>query len=136
MSVINDIQFSFCKSNKSDKSDLFTPNHQKYDCVISYCGVTEDFVYQCCGTEPTLNDVIECLLMDMSCYESSEDLADFLYGYGFVNDCVEDMRKGIKAYEGCKENAKKMHNLFFGTELQSLYEELDNIFPITPLGIE
>ena len=69
-------------------------------------------------------DVMYSVLSDMGCYESSRDIEDFLYSFGYDdgND-LKLYKQGMKAFEGCKKAAEKLHELFNDDELEKLQNE-------------
>jgi hypothetical protein len=67
-------------------------------------------------------DVMYSILSDMGCYESSRDMQDFIYSFGYDND-LELYEKGVKAFEGCKRTSIILHELFNNDELEQLQNE-------------
>ena len=88
-----------------EKADVgirkFTPNHRVWDVSLYMDG---ELVYrtdfQSCD-EPKGGDVWQCIAQDAMAYVENPDLADFLEGFGFL-DNADTIREGIAAYEGCK----------------------------------
>ena len=79
----------------------FTPNHKVWDVSLYMDGeLVYRTNYQSCN-EPKGGDVWLCIAHDaMACVENP-DLADFLEGFGYLNN-ADTIREGIAAYEGCK----------------------------------
>lgn len=58
-----------------------------------------------------LKSALDCFFSDASCYENATDLADFLCEFGY-GDSAESLRKGIKAFEGCKRHYQSVVRVF------------------------
>lgn len=110
----------------------FTPskNHcRKYYIKLSYKGNDYRFTYHdsvhAWKNNIPLNkkDVMYCILSDMGCYESSRDMQDFLYSFGYDNIDLKTYKEGMKAFEGCKKTSEKLHELFNDFELEQLQNE-------------
>lgn len=60
--------------------------------------------------EPPLRSVLQSLLCNESCYQSSQDLEDFCEQFGYA-DSAAKLREGRKAYEACKKTAEALLSL-------------------------
>lgn len=98
----------------------------KYNMELSFNGESYEFTYtdsvmayrNC--EEPDFKNVMKCLLLDKSAYDSCEDIDDFQgqFGYEKVSEC-------LKAYNGCKETSEALDRVFTEEELEKLDEELE-----------
>jgi len=72
-------------------------------------------------TEADVNahEVLEAMASDASAYENAEDVADFVFEFGYAVN-ASALREGMAAYRGCEESKSKLQ-LLFGLEG---YEEL------------
>ena len=69
-------------------------------------------------------DVMYCILSDTGCYESSRDMDDFLYSFGYDDgNNLKLYKQGMKAFRACKETSEKLHELFNNDELEKLQNE-------------
>lgn len=68
-------------------------------------------------------DVMYSILSDMGCYESSRDMEDFIYSFGYDNNDLATYKEGMKAFKGCKKTSEKLHELFNKDELEQLQNE-------------
>ncbi len=102
----------------------------KYYLKLSYKGNEYKFTFHDSvdayknNTPLNKKDVMYCILSDMGCYESSRDMKDFLYSFGYDdgND-LKLYKEGMKAFEACKEASEKLHELFNNDELEQLQNE-------------
>lgn len=101
----------------------FSTHHMRFDGKLSCGGKDYYFPYQCnpAYTTPTVEDIMEALLSDISSYECSRDIDDFYKEFGF-----EKVSDAIKAYESCKETSEALHRMFSEQELNELYELSSN----------
>ena len=122
--ILDKIDFGYDVSTNQDK--CWTRYHRCYECDISRLGVYWTGIEYQCNIEsvPTKEYVLESLLCDMDAYESSVDLADFLFEFGYCGN-IENLRKGIKAYDACKRTTNMMHAMFSNEELEELREILE-----------
>ena len=115
---------------------VVSPFHEKtyycrrYSIRLSYKGNDYRFTYHdsvdAYKNNNPLNkkDVMYCVLSDMGCYESSRDMEDFLYSFGYDNgNDLKLYKQGMKAFEGCKKTSEKLHELFNDYELEQLQNE-------------
>ena len=101
-------------------------NCQKYKVELNYNGKTYTTHYTDSvmayrnGEDINFKNVMECLLLDKSAYDSCTDIDDFQneFGYEKVSEC-------LKAYKGCKETSEGLERLFTEEELEELREELE-----------
>ena len=99
---------------------------QKYEVELSYKGnsyitdYTDSIMAYRNGEEINFRNVMECLLLDKSAYDSCTDIDDFQreFGYEKVSEC-------LKAYNGCKETSEALDRMFTEEELEQLREELE-----------
>ena len=102
-------------------------NRQKYEVELNYNGktyttyYTDSVVAYRNGKNIDFKQVMECLLLDKSAYDSCTDIDDFQaeFGYEKVSEC-------LKAYNGCKETSEGLERLFTEEELNQLQKEVDN----------
>ena len=71
-------------------------------------------------------DVMYSVLSDMGCYESSRDMEDFIYSFGYDNQDLATYKQGMKAYKACKKTSEKLHAIFTDNELEQLQEEFQD----------
>lgn len=108
-----------CKKEYLRKSDMTTGN--AYKVKLSYKGKRCEFVfYDNYRNESDKNDFLYSLLMDADAYNNSRDMADFADEF-----CYDDIRKCMKAYNGCKAQAEKVKRLFTEEEVAEIYAELE-----------
>ena len=127
------------KINVLNSKVVVSPFHEKtyycrkYYIRLSYKGNDYKFTYHdsvhACENNTPLNkkDVMYCVLSDMGCYESSRDMEDFIYSFGYDNgNNLKLYKEGIKAFEGCKKTSEKLHAIFTDNELEQLQEEFQD----------
>lgn len=127
---------------------VVSPFHEKthycrrYSIRLSYKGNDYRFTFHDSvnawqnNTPLNKKDVMYCVLSDMGCYESSKDMDDFLYSFGYDNSKADNLYKGydngndlklykqgIKTFEACKKTSEKLHELFNNDELEQLQNE-------------
>lgn len=110
MNILKNIEFNYIYEGL--KTEKMWGEHNAYTVEISYNGVTEKFKWhQGLGIkeDPTLEDVMECLIMDL--FFENEEI------YSMYDE--EKARKVIKESE--KQN-NKMNNLFSENELTEIYD--------------
>jgi len=104
---------------------MFTPRHTKFDCTLKIDGKDEglNFPYQCnmSNSEPDTLSILECLVLDAQAFESSRDLADFLYEFGY-NENAEGIRKGTEAYAAYKKTSEFFSEMLSEKQKDDLYE--------------
>lgn len=118
--IINKIKFSYKEADV--QANLFTPSHTLFKCKIKVDGLQYSFDFQC-NTDhemPNLLTCLNCLLLDMDCYEVTDGLLDFCTEFGYDED-----KKGLKAYKSCKKRSKSLHRLFSDDEINEIREELE-----------
>ena len=101
-------------------------NRQKYEVELNYKGnsyityYTDSVMAYRNGEDINFKQVMECLLLDKSAYDSCTDIDDFQnqFGYEKVSAC-------LKAYNGCKETSEALDRMFTEEELEQLSEELE-----------
>ena len=72
---------------------------------------------------PSLQDILYCVQSD--CATGEDDLAEFLFDYGYV-DTIAGLRRGLIAFEAIKRMRQQMQELL-GEEYDLFLEaELDN----------
>ena len=68
-------------------------------------------------------DVMYSVLSDMGCYESSRDMEDSVYSFGYDNNNdLELYEEGVKACKGCQRTSIILHELFNNDELKQLQD--------------
>ena len=73
------------------------------------------------GEEINFKDFMYCILSDMSCFETCEDIDDFQANFGY-----EKASELLKAYNGCKETSEALHRIFTDEELEELQKEFED----------
>lgn len=117
-------KITFTYEESENQNELFTPYHTKFDCMIKYNGKQFSFPYQCniAHSKPNIKDCMDCLLLDASSYEQSQDILDFANEFGY--DMYEDKAKVRKIYNACKKTYNRLNTIFTDVELNELYEEI------------
>lgn len=72
--------------------------------------------------EPTLEDVMPCLVSDYFAAENARNFEDFANDFGYDTDS----RKAEKIYKQCLKEAEKMKKLF-GNDLDSIIEKYQDM---------
>ena len=123
------------KINVLNSKVVVSPFHEKtyycrkYYIRLSYKGNDYRFTYHdsvnAYKNNIPLNkkDVMYCILSDMGCYESSRDMEDFIYSFGYDNIDLKTYKEGMKAFKGCKKTSEKLHAIFTDYELEQLQNE-------------
>lgn len=112
MNILKNIKFNY--TYEGLKTEEGWGEHNAYTVEITNNGITEEFKWhQGLGIkeEPTLEDVMECLIMDIH-YSDDEEIYS-------MYDNEKQARKVIKELE--KQN-KKMNNLFSENEQTEIYD--------------
>lgn len=117
--ILNEIKVNYKKS--INQEDTFTPSHTRFDVKITYNNKYMTTQYQCntAYKNAMKKDILYCVLSDSNAYEYAQDIDDFQQEFGY-----EKASELLKAFNGCKEANKKIHELFNGKELK----ELETIF--------
>lgn len=106
----------------TNQCGLFSSNHRKYKVTIKHNGKQYTTDYQCpIQSEVEKKDVIDCLLLDASCFENSADIFDFINELGYD---VEDLYKVRKMYHACEKTSKAIHRLFSDEEIELISKEV------------
>ena len=100
-------------------------NCMKYEIELNYNGnsyithFTDSVMAYRNNEALDFKQVMDCLLLDKSAYDSCRDIDDFQneFGYEKVSEC-------LKAYNGCKETSEGLERLFTEEELEQLQEEV------------
>lgn len=101
----------------------------KYYVKLSYKGNDYRFTFHDSvhawqnNTPLNKKDVMYCVLSDMGCYESSRDIEDFIYSFGYDEQDLKTYKEGMKAFKSCKKTSEKLHELFNDFELEQLQNE-------------
>ena len=121
MMILDKIKFSY-EEAENPKSKKFTPNHTIFSCKIGYNKKSYSFEYQCNAKYemPTIERVMNCLMVDMESYDNSIDVADFANCFGYDNDLDEARR----IYSACEKESKALHRIFTDTELTEINDDL------------
>ena len=64
-------------------------------------------------------NILYCLLSDANAYEETKNFYDFVCMFGY-NENANKLEEGKKAFEGCKENYKKLNKLLKKEEQEKL----------------
>ena len=70
-----------------------------------------------------LNDYIQCLRIDSSCYEETKNLNDFITSFYGDIESLEDYKQKEKAYNACKKAHNALKRLFNSEELELIYNQ-------------
>lgn len=121
--MLNKIKFTYEVSN--NQTDLFTRSHKKYKCVIKYNNKQYTFDYQCNAKyTPTLEDCVDCLLLDCFSYDDANDLYGFANDLGYELSDSDDIKKVKRIYNACKKTSVAIHRIFTDNELDELQKTL------------
>jgi hypothetical protein len=71
--------------------------------------------------ELNYDNVLYCLILDARAYSETEDILDFCFQFGYM----QDKKRCREAYKGCEENYYKLNSLFTEKELEELEKELE-----------
>ena len=102
--TLSRFRVEFCRSE--NQADKFTPNHTRFDVKLY---LDSELFYQ---TDYQCNEdfspfsgtnVLKNVADDAMSYVNCSDLADFLDEFGYAEGGKDEIRKGIKAFAGCKE---------------------------------
>lgn len=127
--ILDYINISYVVSKS--KTDLFTPQHTKFDCLISYKDNEYAFTYQCNlnYTKPDKLSLLACLFSDSRCYEDcketdddTDNMQNFAREFGYDTDNLKGL---FKAYNGCKDTYNALKKMFTDEERQLIYEYLE-----------
>lgn len=119
MMILDKINFTY-EEAVNPKSARFTPSHTIFDCKIVYNKKSYKFEYQCNAEfeVPTLERVIECLILDAESYDNSIDIADFANSFGYELD------EARRIYKACEKTSKAIHRIFTDTEITEINDDL------------
>lgn len=127
--ILYDINMSWVVSKS--KTDLLTPQHTKFDCLISYKDNEYAFTYQCNinYTKPDKLSLLSCLFSDSRCYEycketddDTDNMQNFAREFGYDTDNLKGL---FKAYKDCKDTYNALKKMFTDEERQLIYEYLE-----------
>lgn len=94
----------------------------QYTVTISRGEVSQEFHYfkgQALNDEPTLDEVLECLVSDWQTLEGSSDFADWADNMGLNSDSIKDR----KIYDEVVNQSARLLTLITETDAQELYEK-------------
>lgn len=77
-----------------------------------------------CGSackEPTLLELVYCLISDADCYESTPKLEDFLEELDYLNSS-RSVLAGIKAYKACKKTYQRLSKLSWYSKARDIVQ--------------
>lgn len=119
MMILDKIDLDY-KEAVNPKSKKFTPNHTIFDCVITYNKKSFKFEYQCNVEyeKPTIERVMECLILDMDICDEYSDIKDFAKDFGYE---FEDAKR---IYKICGKTSKAIHRMFTDTEITEINDDL------------
>lgn len=117
--ILNEIKVEWKES--LDQENKITSYHTRFDVKITHNKKYMLTTYQCNASykNDMKKDILYCILMDASAYEYDSNIDDFQREFGY-----EKASELLKAFNGCKEAYKKIHELFNKEEL----EQLNDIF--------
>ena len=123
------IEILFRESLNQD--DLLTNEHKRYDCLLIYNKHNFDFEYQCNPkyNKPTKEDLLGCLFVDSTCYESSkisdddiENMQEFALNFGYD---MNNLKELSKVYKGCKNTYNNLNKIFTKEDQELLKNYLE-----------
>lgn len=119
MMILDKINFIY-EEAVNPKSARFTPKHTIFDCKIVYNKKSYKFEYQCnAGYEkPTIERVMECLMLDMDICDEYSDIKDF------AKDFEYEFEDAKRIYKGCEKTSKAIHRIFTDTEIAEINDDL------------
>ena len=121
--IINNIKFSFSRSS-NQTAHMFSEGHIKYNCVMTYNGVTLRQTYQCnpsvhkTDSENMRKDFLWSVLLDTQSYDYSRDIKDFADNFGY--DIYENKKEVNRVWKACERESIKIHEMFNDEELKML----------------
>lgn len=117
--MLEKIKFNYEVSD--NQSNLFSMQHKRYECKISYNGKYYKFEYQCNPkyTMPNKNDCLESLSLDADIY-AYNTLESFMAEFGY-----NDIKEAKKIYGKCKKTCVALYKMFTDEELETLRREIE-----------
>ena len=122
--IFDKVEFSICKS-ETISDNYGTRTHYLlelyYNANTYVFDYTDSVMAYKNGEDLNYRNVMECLLLDKSAYDSCRDIDDFQaeFGYDKVSEC-------LKAYNVCKETSEALERIFTEEELEQLQEEFSD----------
>lgn len=116
--IMDNIKFTYTKAQS--QSNLFSPEHTKFQCTITYRGVRFNSMYQCniAYIQPNKEDFLFSCIKDAMWYDQSRDFSDFCACLGY-DEYDPNAKRIYKACGDCKERLEKV---FSSDELEELRE--------------
>lgn len=121
--IINNIKLYFSRS-ANQTAHMFSEGHVKYNCVMTYDGVTLRQTYQCnpsvhkTDRKGMLKDFLYCVLLDTQIYDDASNIDDFAESLGY--DRWEDEKKVNRIWKACERESIRIHEMFNDEELEIL----------------
>lgn len=107
-----------------NQEGLFTNNHKKYNVKIEYKNESLYCTYQCNPNynAPSKKDILQCVLMDASAFNYSQNIADFAneYGYTKISECLE-------VFEACKGAYNYINNTIGADKIGELIDYIETL---------
>lgn len=121
--IINNIKFSYARS-ANQTAHMFSEGYVKYNCVMTYNGVTLRQTYQCnpsvhkTDSENMRKDFLWSVLLNTQSYDCSKDIDDFCANLGY--DRWKDKKEVNRIWKACERGSVKIHEMFNDEELKML----------------
>lgn len=86
---------------------------------------TTPFCIGLAHTEPTVEDVLEDMLMNASSYNSTQSFEEWAGELGYTWETRSERRRIIGIYRHCERQSAKVQTFFTSEELEQVIAELD-----------
>lgn len=84
----------------------WSKNHTRYECTLECNEIWMTIDFFSSGV-PSLQDVVECLVIDSQGVKDNATFDEFCDNYGYNNDSIKD----LKLYEKCKDQAQGLKSV-------------------------
>ena len=121
--ILGKVSFTYHRSS-NQTAHMFSEGHTKFDCKMTYGGVSYQSTYQCNVQYSDMNnikvDFIACVFMDKMSYDCCRDEEDFAANLGM--DYYEDRKEVNRCYRACQRASERIDEMFDSEELEILSE--------------
>ena len=121
--IMDNVKFTYRKSN-NQTSHMFSEEHTKFNCKMTYNGKSYQSTYQCNVQYSDMNnikvDFMYCVFMDKMSYDCCRDEEDFAANLGM--DYYEDRKEVNRCYIACKKASERINDMFNSEEFEILLE--------------
>lgn len=69
---------------------------------------------------PTTVEILSSLVMDASCYADASSQESFLEEFGYLEDGADGLKRGLRAYIGCREAHEALEGEFTERDLEAI----------------